>query len=141
VSLRIVRLGSERHPNEGLRIGTVRRPPRGVAKQDYAQRDFFDVWLPLLAPSEALLHEVKATGADERRWRTFVRKFRAEMKQPEAARTLDLLAALSHATQLSVGCYCAGEAHCHRSILRELLTERGATFASGERSNPAKTSL
>jgi uncharacterized protein YeaO (DUF488 family) len=140
VSLRIVRLGSERHPNEGLRLGTVRRPPRGVAKQDYARRDFFDVWLPLLAPSEALLHEVKAAGGDERSWRTFVRKFRAEMKQPDAARTLDLLAALSHATQLSVGCYCADEAHCHRSILRELLTDRGATFAPGEPANsPQKT--
>ena len=136
-----MRLGSERHPHEGLRIGTVRRPPRGVAKQDYARRDFFDVWLPLLAPSEALLHEVKAGGADEHSWRTFVRKFRAEMQQPDAARTLDLLAALSHATQLSVGCYCADELHCHRSILRELLTERGATFASGDPSSPAKETL
>ena len=126
MSIRIVRLGSGRHTNEGLRIGTVRRPPRGVPKQDYARRDFFDVWLPLLAPSEGLLHEAKAAGPDARSWRTFVRKFRAEMKQPEAARTLDLLAALSHATQLSVGCYCADESRCHRSILRELLTERGA---------------
>jgi len=132
VSLRIVRLGSKRQAKEGLRIGTVRRPPRGVPKQDYARRDFFDIWLPLLAPSEALLHEVKAAGADERSWRTFVRKFRAEMKQPDAARTLDLLAALSHATQLSVGCYCADESHCHRRILRELLTERGAALESGE---------
>jgi uncharacterized protein YeaO (DUF488 family) len=141
VSLRVVRLGSERHPTEGLRIGTVRRPPRGVAKQDYARRDFFDVWLPLLAPSEALLHELKADGGDERRWRTFVRKFRREMQQPDAARTLDLLAALSHAAQLSVGCYCADEAHCHRIILRELLTDRGATFAAGESSHPAKKTL
>ena len=132
MSLRIVRLGSKRQAKEGLRIGTVRRPPRGVPKQDYARRDFFDIWLPLLAPSEALLHEVKAAGADERSWRTFVRKFRAEMKQPDAARTLDLLAALSHATQLSVGCYCADESHCHRRILRELLTERGAALESGE---------
>ena len=141
MSLRIVRLGSERHPDEGLRIGTVRRPPRGVAKQDYARRDFFDVWLPLLAPSEALLHEVKTTGGDERSWRTFVRKFRREMHQPEAARTLDLLAALSHATQLSVGCYCADETHCHRSILRELLTDRGATFAAGESLDPLVKTL
>jgi uncharacterized protein YeaO (DUF488 family) len=141
VSLRIVRLGSERHPDEGLRIGTVRRPPRGVAKQDYARRDFFDVWLPLLAPSEALLHEVKATGGDERSWRTFVRKFRREMQQPEAARTLDLLAALSHTTPLSVGCYCADEARCHRSILRELLNDRGATFAAGDSSNPVEKTL
>jgi uncharacterized protein YeaO (DUF488 family) len=141
MSLRIVRLGSERQPDEGLRIGTVRRPPRGVSKQDYARRDFFDVWLPLLAPSEALLHEVKAAGGDERRWRTFVRKFRSEMKQPDAARTLALLAALSHATQLSVGCYCADEARCHRSILRELLTDCGATFAAGEFLEPAKKAL
>ena len=128
MSLRIVRLGSGRQANEGLRIGTVRRPPRGVPKQEYARRDFFDVWLPLLAPSEALLHEVKTAVADKHSWRNFVRKFRAEMKRPEAARTLDLLAALSHATQLSVGCYCADESHCHRSILRELLSERGATL-------------
>jgi uncharacterized protein YeaO (DUF488 family) len=141
VSLRVVRLGSERHRDEGLRIGTVRRPPRGVGKQDYARRNFFDVWLPLLAPSEALLHEVKATGGDERSWRTFVRKFRREMKQPEAARTLDLLAALSHTAQLSVGCYCADEARCHRNTLRELLTDRGATFATGESSNRAKKTL
>jgi uncharacterized protein YeaO (DUF488 family) len=141
MSLRIVRLGSERRPDEGLRIGTVRRPPRGVGKQDYARRDFFDVWLPLLAPSEPLLHEVKASGGDERSWRTFVRKFRREMKQPEAARTLDLLAALSHTTQLSVGCYCTDEARCHRSILRELLTDRGATFSAGESSHPAKKTL
>jgi uncharacterized protein YeaO (DUF488 family) len=141
VSLRIVRLGSERHPHEGLRIGTVRRPPRGVAKQDYARRDFFDVWLPLLAPSEALLHEVKASGGDERSWRRFVRKFRREMQQPAAARTLDLLAALSHTTPLSVGCYCADEARCHRSILRALLTDRGATFAARESSNPTEKTL
>ena len=136
-----MRLGSERHPDEGLRIGTVRRPPRGVAKPDYARRDFFDVWLPLLAPSEALLQEAKAAGTDERSWRRFGRKFRSEMKQAEAARTLDLLAALSHASQLSVGCYCADEARCHRSILRELLAERGATFAAGEPANSAKKSL
>jgi uncharacterized protein YeaO (DUF488 family) len=141
VSLHIVRLGSERRPNEGLRIGTVRRPPRGVAKQDYARRNFFDVWLPLLAPSEALLREMKAGGADQRSWRTFVRKFRSEMKRPDAARTLDLLAALSHATELSVGCYCADEAHCHRSVLRELLTERGASIAIGQPANPAQRSL
>ncbi len=127
-----MRLGSERHPDEGLRIGTVRRPPRGVAKQDYARRDFFDVWLPLLAPSEALLHEIKAGGGDERSWRMFVRKFQREMKQPDAARTLDLLTALSHTTQLSVGCYCAAEERCHRSLLRELLMNRGATIAGPE---------
>lgn len=128
MSIRIVRLGSERRANEGLRIGTVRRPPRGVPKQDYARRDFFDTWLPLLSPSEGLLQEMKTAGAGERSWRMFVRKFRAEMKQPEAARTLDLLAALSHSTQLSVGCYCTDESHCHRRILRELLIERAAAL-------------
>jgi uncharacterized protein YeaO (DUF488 family) len=126
VSIRIVRLGSARDANEGLRIGTVRRPPRGVPKADYARRDFFDVWLPLLAPSEALLHEAVAAGTDARRWGRFVRKFKAEMKKPDAARTLDVLAALSHTAHFSVGCYCADESHCHRSILRELLAERGA---------------
>lgn len=136
MSLRIVRLGSGRQPDEGLRIGTVRRPPRGVSKQDYARRDFFDVWLPLLAPSEALLHEAKAAAANERAWRTFARKFRSEMKRPDASRTLDLLAALSHRTQFSVGCYCAAEAHCHRAILRALLAERGAAFASEDASMP-----
>jgi uncharacterized protein YeaO (DUF488 family) len=141
VSLRIVRLGSGRHPSEGLRLGTVRRPPRGVAKQDYARRDFFDVWLPLLAPSEALLREAKAAGADERGWLAFVSKFRREMRKPDAARTLDLVAALSHATQLSVGCYCADEAHCHRGILRALLTDRGAAFAAGEPSVPPQKTL
>lgn len=123
-----MRLGSERQTHEGLRIGTVRRPPRGVPKQDYARRDFFDVWLPLLAPSEGLLREVKTAGPGAHSWRTFARRFRAEMKQPEAARTLDLLAALSHTTELSVGCYCADESHCHRAILRELLTGRGAAL-------------
>ncbi len=103
----------------------MRRPPRGVPKSEYASRDFYDVWFPLLSPSEALLREAKG-AEDERRWRTFVRKFRAEMKASDPARTLDLLAALSHTTQLAVGCYCAEEAHCHRSVLRELLTERGA---------------
>lgn len=141
MSLRIIRLGSGRHPAEGLRLGTVRRPPRGVAMQDYARRDFFDVWLPLLAPSEALLREAKAAGADDRSWRAFVRKFRREMKRPDAARTLDLVAALSHVTQLSVGCYCADEARCHRGILRALLTDRGAAFAPGEPSVPSQKTL
>jgi uncharacterized protein YeaO (DUF488 family) len=132
VSLRIVRLGSARHPDEGLRIGTVRRPPRGVPKPDWTRRDFFDVWLPLLAPSDALLRSAKASAADERAWRTFERKFRREMKAPQAARTLDLLAALSRTAHFSVGCYCAAEARCHRGILRALLAERGAEFAADE---------
>jgi len=126
--IRIVRLGSLRNPGEGLRIGTVRRPPRGVPKADFAKRDFYDVWLPNLAPSEALVKQ--ALGArDERAWKTFVRRYRAEMKQPDASRVLDLLAALSHGTSFSVGCYCADESRCHRSLLRELLEARGADLA------------
>jgi uncharacterized protein YeaO (DUF488 family) len=128
MAIRIVRLGSPRVPGEGLRLGTVRRPPRGVPKAEYAARDFYDVWLPDLAPSEELLKQ--ALGArDERAWKAFVRRYRAEMKQPAAARLLDLLAAFSRRAELSVGCYCAEESRCHRSILRELLEEHGATLA------------
>ena len=126
--VRIVRLGSPRAEGEGLRIGTVRRPPRGVPKADFAKRDFYDVWLPNLAPSEELLKAGQA-AQDERAWKTFVRRYRAEMKQPDANRVLDLIAALSHGTSLAVGCYCADESRCHRSILRELLEERGADLA------------
>jgi uncharacterized protein YeaO (DUF488 family) len=127
MSLSIVQLGSPRLVNEGLRIGTVRRPPRGVPKAEFASRDFYDVWLPLLSPSAELVKE--ALGAeDAASWRVFVRRFRKEMEQPDAARTLDLLAALSHSSNLAVGCYCEDEAHCHRSVLRELLAERGAAI-------------
>jgi len=131
MSLRIVRLGSERVAGEGLRIGTVRRPPRGVPKDAWASRDFFDVWLPTLAPSEPLLKEARQTltGEDARAWRSFERRYRAEMKHPDARAALDLLAALSHTTNVSVGCYCADERRCHRAILRALLDARGATFA------------
>jgi len=129
VPIRIVRLGSPRSPGEGLRIGTVRRPPRGVPKADFAKRDFYDVWLPDIAPSEALVK--LALGAqDERGWRTFTRRYRAEMSRPEAGRVLDLLAALSKQTSFSVGCYCADESRCHRSVLRELLAGRGALLFS-----------
>lgn len=125
--IRIVRLGSPRHPHEGLRIGTVRRPPRGVPKADYAKRDFYDVWLPNLAPSEALLKA--AHGArDERDWRRFTRAYRKEMSAPDASRLLDTLAALSHQTDFAVGCYCEDEEHCHRSVLRDLLDRRGAAI-------------
>jgi uncharacterized protein YeaO (DUF488 family) len=128
MAIRVVRLGSPRSPGEGLRLGTVRRPPRGVPKREHASRDFYDVWLPDLAPSEALVKA--ALGADdERAWRAFERKYRAEMKRPEASRLLALLAALSTQTDFAVGCYCENEAHCHRSILRELLREHGATLA------------
>ena len=126
--LRVVRLGSPRARGEGLRIGTVRRPPRGVPKSEFARRDFYDVWLPNLAPSEALLKAGQA-ALDERAWKTFVRRYRQEMSRPEAARVLDVLATLSRTVNFSVGCYCADEARCHRSVLRELLSARGAMLA------------
>lgn len=128
MAVRIVRLGSKRVPGEGVRIGAVRRPPRGVPKAELARRDFYDVWLPNLAPSEALLKRAKS-GDDERDWRAFTRAYRAEMGRPEARRVLDLLAALSRQTDFAVGCYCDNEARCHRSILRRLLAERGAVVA------------
>jgi uncharacterized protein YeaO (DUF488 family) len=128
MTVRIVRLGSERHPGEGLRIGTVRRPPRGVPKAEFGRRNFYDVWLPNLAPSEELLKAALAAVAsgDERSWRQFVRRYRMEMKAPEHRALLDTLAALSHHASFSVGCYCEDESRCHRSVLRELLAERGA---------------
>ena len=124
----VVRLGSPRGKGEGLRIGTVRRPPRGVPKSEFSSRDFYDVWLPELSPSEELVKLAQA-AADERAWKTFVRRYRAEMARPEASHLLDLLAALSRETSFAVGCYCADEARCHRSVLRELLAERGARMA------------
>jgi len=127
MAISVVRLGTPRHPGEGLRLGTVRRPPRGVPKAEFATRDFYDVWLPELSPSQTLVSF--ALGAeDAKSWKTFERKYRAEMKAAEPARLLDLLAALSHQTNFSVGCYCENENRCHRSILRELLAERGATM-------------
>lgn len=128
MAIRVVRLGSPRSPGEGLRLGTVRRPPRGVPKAEHASRDFYDVWLPDLAPSEALVKQA-LHATDERVWRAFERKYRAEMKRPEAARLLALLAALSKQTHFSVGCYCEDESHCHRSVLGALLKEHGATLA------------
>jgi uncharacterized protein YeaO (DUF488 family) len=125
MTIRVVRLGTPRSAGEGLRIGTVRRPPRGVPKSEFARRDFYDVWLPNLAPSEALL-KAGQVADDERAWKAFARRYRAEMKQPDAARLLDTLAALSRQTNFAVGCYCENEQRCHRSILRELLAERGA---------------
>ena len=125
MSITVLRLGSPRQPYDGLRLGTVRRPPRGVPKREFAARDFYDVWLPDLAPSQELV-TFALQSSDERAWRIFERKYRAEMKKPEAARLLDLLAALSHQTNFSIGCYCENEARCHRSILRDLLAERGS---------------
>jgi uncharacterized protein YeaO (DUF488 family) len=129
MTVSIVRLGSPRAPDEGLRIGTVRRPPRGVPKAEHATRDFYDVWLPALSPSAELVAQA-LSASDRVSWQRFRRKFRAEMTQPDAARTLDLLAALSHRTNFSVGCYCEDESRCHRGVLRELLAERGASLRS-----------
>ena len=128
MTIRVVRLGAPRAPGEGLRIGTVRRPPRGVPKSDWATRDFYDAWLPNLAPSETLL-KVGQAARDDRAWKSFARRYRKEMQRPEAARVLDVLAALSHGADFAVGCYCADEARCHRSVLRALLAERGAALA------------
>ncbi len=127
MAVRIVRLGSPRAAGEGLRIGTVRRPPRGVPKSEYAARDLYDVWLPNLAPSEELLKVARAVS-DERGWRSFERRYRAEMKRPEVGRIWDLLAALSHSASFSIGCYCEDESRCHRSVMRQLLAERGASI-------------
>jgi uncharacterized protein YeaO (DUF488 family) len=128
VAIRIVRLGSPRAKDEGVRIGTVRRPPRGVPKREFASRDFYDVWLPNLAPREPLVKAALA-AQDERAWRAFTKRYRGEMNRPDARRVLDLLAALSHSSDFSVGCYCQDERRCHRSILRELLSERNARIA------------
>jgi uncharacterized protein YeaO (DUF488 family) len=125
MAIRIVQLGTPRTPGEGLRLGSVRRPPRGVPKAEYATRDFYDVWLPELAPSEDLVRSAR-NAPDDRAWRSFVRRYRIEMKRPPAARLLVLLAALSHRTAFSLGCYCEDEFRCHRSILRALLDEHGA---------------
>ncbi len=128
MAIRIVQLGAPRTPGEGVRLGTVRRPPRGVPKAEFASRDFYDVWLPELAPSEALV-KAGQSAANDREWQAFVKRYRVEMKQPAASRLLDLLAALSQGTGLSLGCYCADESRCHRSVLRALLVERGARLA------------
>jgi uncharacterized protein YeaO (DUF488 family) len=127
MSIRIIRLGSPREKEEGLRIGTVRRPPRGVPKTDYAKKDFYDVWLPNLSPSQRLMQEGKSSQ-DEASWSVFKKKFRSEMNGPDAGKILDLLAALSHQTDVALGCYCKDESRCHRSVLRELLMERGASL-------------
>ena len=125
MAIKIVRLGSPREPDEGLRIGTVRRPPRGVRKEDFAAKDFFDVWFPNLSPSAELVKQAQSAD-DQRTWSAFKKRFRAEMSRPDASKELDLLAALSHQTNMSLGCYCEKEERCHRSVLRELLAERGA---------------
>ena len=125
MAVRIVRLGTNRFPGEGLRVGTVRRPPRGVPRMQYSSQNFYDVWLPTLAPRSETV-KLAQRAKTEREWRRFIRKYRAEMATPESRSTLDLLAALSHQTDFSVGCYCPDESRCHRSVLRALLLERGA---------------
>jgi len=128
MTVRIVQLGTARRRGEGLRIGTVRRPPRGVSKTQYAAQNWFDVWCPELAPSARIVKLGRAAGT-KREWVAFVKRYRAEMATPERSRLLKLLAALSRETNFSVGCYCADESHCHRSVLRTLLKEHGARLA------------
>ena len=132
--IRIVRLGTPRLPHEGPRIGTVRRPPRGVPKSEFAARDYYDVWFPNLSPSPGLVKLALAAQADPgpagaRQWAEFTRGYRAEMARPDNAHAIALLAALSAASNFSVGCYCEDEGRCHRSVLRALLEEAGATLA------------
>jgi len=125
MAIRIVRLGTKRAAGEGLRIGTVRRPPRGVPKSQFAAQNWYDVWFPNLAPSVETM-KMAQNASTEPEWRAFAKRYRAEMSTPENTRTLDVLAALSHSANFSVGCYCENEAHCHRSLLRMLLEEKGA---------------
>jgi uncharacterized protein YeaO (DUF488 family) len=126
MSVRIVRLGTPRNPDEDLRIGTVRRPPRGVRKADYAARGYFDVWLPELAPSAPLVSWALSEPFTPKRWAVYQRRYRQEMRQPAAQRLIALLAALSSQTNFSVGCYCENETRCHRSLLKRFLIEQGA---------------
>lgn len=125
MAIRIVRLGTARAPNEGLRIGTVRRPPRGVPRSRFSSGNWYDVWLPNLSPAQPTV-ALALRAQTEPQWATFVKRYRTEMKNPDNSRVLDLLAALSHEAQFSVGCYCEEESRCHRSVLRQLLLERGA---------------
>jgi len=127
MAVRIVRLGTDRAPQEGLRIGTVRRPPRGVPKSEFSSGNWYDVWLPNLAPSADTV-KLGLSAKSPHEWNTFVKRYRAEMATPDSSRVLDLLAALSHESNFSVGCYCEDESRCHRSVLRELLRDRGAKF-------------
>lgn len=128
MAIRIVRLGTARSASEGLRIGTVRRPPRGVPKTEFASQDWYDVWYPNLAPSVETMKLGQSVDSDKD-WAAFSKKYRSEMNEPDASRNLDLLAALSHNANFAMGCYCENEARCHRSLLRDLLSERGALLA------------
>jgi uncharacterized protein YeaO (DUF488 family) len=130
MAIRVVRLGDPRAPGEGLRLGTVRRPPRGVRKEDYASKNYFDVWLPELAPTGDLVSWALSEPFTDKRWARYEKAYRAQMKKPAAQRLIGLLSALSNETNLSVGCYCADESRCHRSILRQLLANAGAVFVT-----------
>jgi uncharacterized protein YeaO (DUF488 family) len=130
MAVRIVQLGNKRAPNEGVRIGTVRRPPRGVPKSDYARQDFYDVWLPELAPSAALLGWYKSLPETPQNWERFMLRYQREMAQAPAVRILELLALLSRSVDFSAGCYCQDESRCHRSMLRTILEGHGASIAS-----------
>jgi uncharacterized protein YeaO (DUF488 family) len=132
MAIRVVRLGTPRVPGEGLRLGTVRRPPRGVPKTDFARRDYYDVWLPELAPAAPTVSSALSEPWTPARWRQFERTYSREMSAPAARHLIDLLAALSKTTDFSVGCYCEDAGHCHRSLLARLLAEAGATMAGGE---------
>jgi len=128
MSFRVIRLGQPRHGAEGLRIGTVRRPPRGVKKADYSKRDYYDVWLPELAPTAPLVSWALSEAFTPKRWAIYERKYRSEMGEPAPQRLIELLAALAKQTNFSIGCYCEDESHCHRSILKQLLQDKGAEF-------------
>ena len=128
MAIRVVRLGTPRAPDEGLRLGTVRRPPRGVRKEEFARRDYFDVWVPELAPSGPVVSWALSEPWTAKRWTLYVRRYLGEMRKPPARRLIALLAAMSRDTNFSVGCYCEDETHCHRSLLRGLLLEAGATL-------------
>lgn len=128
MSVRVVRLGTPRAAGEGLRLGTVRRPPRGVKKAEFARLDYYDLWLPLLSPGQAVVTRAMSQPWTDARWKKFVRAYRREMGQPAARQLIELLALLSRDVDFSVGCYCEREDRCHRSVLRELLAESGARF-------------
>ena len=139
MAIRVVRLGTPRAPDEGLRLGTVRRPPRGVRKEDFGRRDYFDVWMPELAPTAPLVSRAMSAPFTPAAWAKFARQYRAEMRAPEKQRLIQLLAALSAQTNFSVGCYCADESHCHRSLLRELLVDAGAKVLPSESASSLDT--
>jgi uncharacterized protein YeaO (DUF488 family) len=129
MAIRIVRLGTPRASGEGLRLGTVRRPPRGVKKADFARRDYYDQWLPVLAPSQPMVSWALSVPWTDERWATYVKAYREEMSRPVPRQLIALLAAMSHHADFSVGCYCEREDRCHRSLLKALLAEQGATFS------------